>query len=82
MAHGTPPLRRGSRPTRASDSKVPSGRLRPMPMLVLAIAAAASVAPRPVLDPLSLLGDKAAQKTVLRSYTPLPGMEMATLAMS
>ena len=53
-----------------------------MPMLVLAIAAAASVAPRPVLDPLSLLGDKAAQKTVLRSYTPLPGMEMATLAMS
>ena len=68
--------------TRPSDSKVPSGRLRPMPMLVLAIAAAASVAPRPVLDPLSLLGDKAAQKTVLRSYTPLPGMEMATLAMS
>ena len=53
-----------------------------MPMLLYAIAAAASVTPRPVLDPLSLLGDKAAQKTVLRSYTPLPGMEMATLAMS
>ena len=62
-----------------SDSRCPA---RPMPMLLYAIAAAASVTPRPVLDPLSLLGDKAAQKTVLRAYTPLPGMDMATLAMS
>ena len=35
-----------------------------------------------VLDPLSLLNDKTAQKTTLRSYTPLPGCEMATVAMS
>ena len=45
----------------------------------------ASVAPRTgaPLDPLSLLGDsKAAQKTKLNAYAPLPGCEMATLAMS
>ena len=53
-------------------------------MLLLLAATAGALAPnRAALDPLSLLGDnKAAQKTVLRSYAPLPGMEMATLAMS
>ena len=51
-------------------------------MLFVGLAALASVAPK-ALDPLSLLGDnKAAQKSVLRSYTPLPGCSQATLAMS
>ena len=48
---------------------------------LLPLTALALSANRLVLDPLSLLNDKG-QKTLLRSYTPLPGCEMATLAMS
>ena len=52
-------------------------------MLLLPLTALAlSAKPPVVLDPLSLLGDKAAQTTTLNSYAPIAGCEMATLAMS
>ena len=64
-------------------------------LAIVALGALASVSPLDAgrqwvskaapgaLDPLSLLGDnKAAQKTKLNAYVPLPGCEMATLAMS
>ena len=55
----------------------PTTMLQLLPLTALALSAN-----RLVLDPLSLLNDKEGQKTLLRSYTPLPGCEMATLAMS
>ena len=56
-------------------------------MLAVALVTASSAAinnVRPLLDPLSLIGDaKATQRCGLRTYQPLaPNLEMATLAMS
>ena len=54
-------------------------------MLAVALLTAAAINNvRPLLDPLSLIGDaKATQRCGLRTYQPLaPNLEMATLAMS
>ena len=39
------------------------------------------VTPKPTLDPLALLQDKAAQVTRLRPYAPPAGLQTATLAL-
>ena len=62
----------------------PSTHTRAMLAVALVTASAAINNVRPLLDPLSLIGDaKATQRCGLRTYQPLaPNLEMATLAMS